>query len=293
MAKMFYSIEEAAQRLGKTPDQVKEMATSGQLQEFKDRDKLMFKREQVDLLSGGAKGDSQGFIPLAGSEGSSMGLQLDDSGGGSGAGAGAKSGSKSGSGHIELDDPAAKEKSGISIFDTESTEEGDPSAVTRITETRAGGEGLTLESVGSGSGLLDLTREGDDTSLGADLLEDVYKPDEDGPAGGSETQGASGLFETTAAPSDVAAAAAAAGMTPIGMIAAEPYDGVWSGITGGISLAAALVILATLIVVFMGLMNADNPIAMAVGANVWMYVGIGAVVMAIFAGIGFALGRRG
>jgi len=82
-------------------------------------------------------------------------------------------------------------------------------------------------------------------------------------------------------------------MTPIGMIAAEPYDGVWSGITGGISLAAALVILATLIVVFMGLMNADNPIAMAVGANVWMYVGIGAVVMAIFAGIGFALGRRG
>ena len=126
MAKMFYSIEEAAQRLGKTPDQVKEMAASGQLQEFKDRDKLMFKREQVDLLSGGAKGDSAGFIPLAGSEGSSMGLQLDDSG--AGPGGGSKGGSKggSGSGHIELDDPAAKEKSGISIFDTESTGGGRP-----------------------------------------------------------------------------------------------------------------------------------------------------------------------
>src|SRR4029079_12476331 len=163
--------------------EVQQMASYGQLQEFKDRDRLMFKREQVDLLAGGAKSESGGFIPLAGNEGSSLGLSLEDSASGS------KGGSKGGSGHIELDDPSAKEKSGISIFDTEGTEEGDPSAVTRITETRAGGDVLTLESVGSGSGLLDLTREADDTSLGADLLEDVYKPDEEGAAaGGSQTQ---------------------------------------------------------------------------------------------------------
>lgn len=286
MAKMFYSLDEAAQKLGKTPAQVQQMAASGQLQEFKDRDKLMFKREQVDLLSGGgSKGDSAGFIPLAGNEGSSMGLALDDSGSGS------KSGSKGGSGHIELDDPASKEKSGISIFDTESTEEGDPSAVTRITETRSGDE-LTLESVGSGSGLLDLTREGDDTSLGADLMEDVYKPDEDGGSAGS-TQGASGLFETTAAPSDVAAAAAAAGMAPIGMIAAEPYDGAGSGFAGGVALAAAGVILVALVSVLLGLMNADNPIATMVASNIWMYVGIGAVAIAIFGVVGWLLGRRG
>ncbi len=283
MAKMFYSLEEAAQRLGKSQAEVQQMASSGQLQEFKDRDKLMFKREQVDLLAGGTgKGDSAGYIPLADNAGSSIGLALDDSGSGS------KAGSKSGSGHIELDDPAAKEKSGISIFDTESTEEGDPSAVTRITETRAGGDELTLESVGSGSGLLDLTREADDTSLGADLLEDVYKPDETG----SETQGASGLFETTAAPSDVAAAAAAAGMPVIGMVAVEPYDGTWSGIAGGLALGAVLCIVAALITVLLGLMNADNPIAMAVGQNVGMYAAIGFVVMLIFAGIGLVLGKR-
>lgn len=288
MAKMFYSLDEAAQKLGKTPAQVQQMAASGQLQEFKDRDKLMFKREQVDLLSGGgSKGDSAGFIPLAGNEGSSMGLALDDSGSGS------KSGSKGGSGHIELDDPASKEKSGISIFDTESTEEGDPSAVTRITETR-GGDELTLESVGSGSGLLDLTREGDDTSLGADLMEDVYKPDEDGASAGS-TQGASGLFETTAAPSDVAAAAAAAGMSGvgIGMVAAEPYDGAGSGFGGGVALGAAAVILVTLVSVLLGLMNADNPIATMVAGNLWMYVGIGAVAIVIFGVIGWVVGRKG
>src|ERR1700748_332040 len=99
MAKMFYSLDEAAQKLGKTAAEVQQMAASGQLQEFKDRDKLMFKREQVDLLAGGGKGDSKadsGVIPLADSAigGSSMGLSLEDSG------AGSKAGSKAGSGHI-------------------------------------------------------------------------------------------------------------------------------------------------------------------------------------------------
>ena len=43
MAKMFYTLEEVCLKLGKTEDEIKEMARSGQLQEFRDRDKLMFK----------------------------------------------------------------------------------------------------------------------------------------------------------------------------------------------------------------------------------------------------------
>ena len=39
-------------------------------------------------------------------------------------------------------------------------------------------EELCLESVGSGSGLLDLTREPDDTSLGAELLDEVWEGEE-------------------------------------------------------------------------------------------------------------------
>ena len=53
MAKMFYTLEEAAAKLGKNTDQVKDMVSSNQLQEFRDRDRLMFKVEQVDLLAGG------------------------------------------------------------------------------------------------------------------------------------------------------------------------------------------------------------------------------------------------
>ena len=51
MAKMFYTLEEAASKLGKSVDDVKTMAEKGQLQEFRDRDRLMFKVDQVDLLA--------------------------------------------------------------------------------------------------------------------------------------------------------------------------------------------------------------------------------------------------
>ena len=56
MAKMFYSLDEAAQKLGVSPERVKEMADSGDLQQFRDRDKLMFKRDQVDALAEEASG---------------------------------------------------------------------------------------------------------------------------------------------------------------------------------------------------------------------------------------------
>ena len=49
MAKMFYTLEEAAQKLGMDVDDVKGLTESGQLQEFRDQDQIMLKVEQVDL----------------------------------------------------------------------------------------------------------------------------------------------------------------------------------------------------------------------------------------------------
>ncbi len=67
----------------------------------------------------------------------------------------------------------ADEKKGISVFDEDELQiDADPMGETRISS------GVDeLESVGSGSGLLDITRESDDTSLGAALL-DVISPTE-------------------------------------------------------------------------------------------------------------------
>jgi hypothetical protein len=60
---------------------------------------------------------------------------------------------------------------GISVFDDDDLEiAADPMAKTLMT---GGDEHLSLDGSGGGSGLLDLTRESDDTSLGAELLEGI------------------------------------------------------------------------------------------------------------------------
>lgn len=89
---------------------------------------------------------------------------------------------------------------GASVFDSNEVAESDPSAHTRITASDASFSGadfggdddddLVLEAVGSGSGLLDLTRESDDTSLGAELLEEIY------PSGATGVTGAQSGFGT-------------------------------------------------------------------------------------------------
>lgn len=273
MAKMFYTLEETAEILGKSTGEVKGMVTSGKLKEFRDRDSLIFKKEQVDLLAD--KGDDGG-IPLADSKGGSgLTLSLDDSGGGSGG--------------IQIDE-SPKEKSGISIFDTEDLDTADPSAVTQVSNT--GQQELTMESVGSGSGLLDLTREGDDTSLGADLLEDVYQGDESSGSEG-DTQAASGLFESTSAPSDVSSGAAMAGMGSMAMVAAEPYDGTGSGLVGGAAFGAIVVLAVAITAMLLALVGVgENPVVNLVTGNGIMWLGIGLVVIVVSTVVGLLVGKN-
>ena len=277
MAKMFYSIEEAASRLGVTPSEVRDLVTQGRLQEFRDRDKLMFKVDQVELVAGGAEG---GDLPLASDQsGSGIPIVMDDPSGNSGSG-------------IAIEE-SPKERSGISIFDADELEQADPSAVTQITHSQ-GGE-LTMDAVGSGSGLLDLTRESDDTSLGADLLQDVYGSEGSGVGQAiGETAGTSGLFETTGAVSDVSPGIATAG--GVAMVAAEPFDGAGSGLTGGIAMGALLVAALAMVVVLFGIIGGSPDIADAITglpAYPWGFIGIGAVAVLLFGLIGWALGRRG
>lgn len=56
-------------------------------------------------------------------------------------------------------------RGGITVFDVDESQRVDPSAQTAINPNQQ--DQINLEGVGSGSGLLDLTRESDDTSLGA------------------------------------------------------------------------------------------------------------------------------
>ncbi|WP_432800321.1 helix-turn-helix domain-containing protein [Poriferisphaera sp. WC338] len=182
MAKMYSTVQEAAAILGRTEQEVKDMAASGELQQFRDGNNLVFKTADLEALAGGnASGESA--IPLADSQADAISLSdtaiplLSDTAADTGPA------------------DASNESTGISVFDAGEIEPADPLAQTTV--GGGSGTGLSLESVGSGSGLLDLTRESDDTSLGADLLEDIY-PGGDTAAGVSSIDsavGASGVFD--------------------------------------------------------------------------------------------------
>ena len=50
MAGMFYSLKEAAKKLGRTEDQVKQLVKENKLREFRDGSNLLFKIEEVNAL---------------------------------------------------------------------------------------------------------------------------------------------------------------------------------------------------------------------------------------------------
>jgi hypothetical protein len=261
MAKMFYTIDEVCEKLGKSSDEVREMASSGQIQEFRDRDKLMFKVEQIDLLAGGE--EEIGEIPLSLEESNlgDSGIELQDS-------------------NIALAD--SREGTGISVFDTDHGDV-DPSDQTATSDLAD--DELSLEAVGSGSGLLDLTRESDETTLGAELLEEVYASDDnvDIPAN------ASGLFE--AAHVDAPEIEPAAAMAPMVM---EAYDGSGSGLGLGLMVGALVALVCVAIVGIVGVSGATPQLATMMGDSsgslmIWGGGLLGATI--IFGLIGLFIGK--
>ncbi len=280
MAKMFYSLEEAAKKLRKSADEVRQMAAKKQITEFRDGDRLIFKVDQIDLLAG--DGDAEA------SDMSSM-IPLTDTGGGTAIGMDASGASGSG----ERD---AKQRSGISVFDIEGDGSADPSAAT--VAGSGFGEALNVEALGSGSGLMDMARESDDTSLGAEgLLDELYPGGGDSgataavPTGGGA--GDSGLFER--APGEAAGLGGGLGGGGVPMFAGpvEIYDGKGSGLVGGLSFGAVIALLAAVAVVLMGMMGAAPTfLATFLGGNVLIMTGILLGVVLVGAGLGFFLGSK-
>ncbi len=239
MAKMFYSLEEAAAKLKKSEGDVRQMAAKGEITEFRDGDRLIFKREQIDLLAGDDEADMSSMIPLADSSagGPGLGLGLADSA-------------------VGREGP--KERTGISVFDADELEGGaDAAAQTQLDVGGGQLESVNLENFGSGSGLMELTREADDTSLGAGLMADVAAGTAAGMTGtgtsagpGAGAMGEGGLFEGSAGTTE--------SLMPAGamMVAAEAYDGKGSGLAAGLAIGAMLSLAFGMAVVLMGISGA-------------------------------------
>lgn len=270
MAKMFYSLPEAAQRLEKSEDEVRQMAQRGEITEFRDGDNLIFKVDQIDLLAGdddqGADADDESMIPLAdtGLGGSGTGMGLADSSSASG---------------------------GISIFDADEVEEADPGAVTQISDLQGSGEALdavSLESFGSGSGLMDLTRDaGDDTAAGMSggVLDDIYSQ----PDAAGETVGETGLFEGAASAAELETAPAGGpGALP------EAMDPKFSGLTGGLMLGALITCAAGIAMVLMAAIGfVPEQVTGFMNGNVLIMMGIAAGVTGVLGLAGFVVGGKG
>jgi len=318
MAKMFYSAEEAAKRLGRTEDQLKDLVREGKLREFRDAGKVNYKVADVDKVANSAPPPAASAASSKASTASKSGASasgeivlepVDESGielspfpedvvslEGTDAGSTA-SGTTSGS------TAAAKAKEdtvvpsvGVNVFDDDDLDEHvDPLAQTAVTDLA----GLVVDGMGSGSGILDLTRESDDTSLGKELLEEIYTGE------GEQKQAASAeMGEDTRAGLDAAVVpdtadydeeeeAAAAGGSKVVVRQVVEYgpDPVSSGLT-------ALMFVAVLVMWFAGLAAAamvrgiTPSMVQAIYSNLWMFAAGAVVVGAIAAGVAYFIARR-
>jgi len=201
MAKMFYTLDETRAALSLNEEEIKQLSREGRLREFRDGPRLMFKADQVDNLKAELAGggdqislgpsDSGLGLSLADSKSSPLsgsGISLADTDFGKSPGAGMVKDDTALAADLGLSGTAAGIPSpgragdtrsgtkvgsrvGVNVFGDEESGRVDPMAQTSI------GSGIqdqiNLEGVGSGSGLLDLTRESDDTSLGAELLDEI------------------------------------------------------------------------------------------------------------------------
>lgn len=283
MAKPFYSIEEVCARLGKSEDAVKGLVRQGSLREFRDAGKVFFKAEDVDRLAGGkhAVSDADDALPslsdVAKGGTSVIGLEpLDDE-----------------TARAPDPRPAARAPS-AGVFEEDEVEiDADPMAKTQITAA-ASDDQLRLEGTGSGSGLLDLTREADDTSLGAELLDEIYPGEEEQarPAAQPPSRRAAPVAEpepvAEEAESSLAGAESGAVLMPVVVSTADPLEGLFSGLAVG---SVALLVLGGSVVAA-GLQGFLPGYAAYLANNFLILLGAAVLLPVVTMLVGWLIGRR-
>lgn len=186
---------------------------------------------------------------------------------------------------------------GVSVFDDDEVEaDADPLAQTVVS---SGTGALGIDGVGSGSGLLDLTRESDDTSLGAELLDEIYPDDAPGGEMGDATRAGleAGIVDsddsgTGFMPTVVEEPTASAGQ-PVAMVSYSefPPDAVSTGLTGMMFIGVLTMCISGLAAAA-AVKGVYPAILDTLAQNNWI-VGAGSLGAAVIAlGIGFMIGKK-
>jgi len=313
MAKMFYTLDETTSALNKSEDEVKQYTREGKLREFRDGPRLMFKADQVENLKAELGIGSGDQVDLGPSDTGSA-LSLSDSRSGTGSGSvlslsdtgnkddtamdiglsssrtparkggspgGSPGGSRSGSGS----GMGISSGTGINVL---GNDDSDPSAKTSVSQSSYADQ-ASLEGLGSGSGLLDLSRENrDDTSLGG-VLEEISPRGGDLSGSGVAVGGGGGAtMASVAEPMRPNTVASARG----GAIYVEAADPIGSGL-GGAALAAAVFSVLGLLAIS-GAVTGTVPtlLSFAKDMSPMILAAIGAGAAVVFFVIGLVLGKK-
>lgn len=281
MAKPFYSIEEVCRKLNRDADGVKALVREGSLREFRDAGKVFFKAEDVDKLAGGGASNRSGTGEITLEPADDELPTLADSRGGT-----------SIIGLAPAEDDKAKTKSGtvisasgIGVFDDDELEiDADPMAKTQIT-TEGAGDVVSLEGTGSGSGLLDLTREADDTSLGAELLDEIYPGEEESAPAKPAKKGAA---PKKAPEPEIVAEDAGEAVEPVRLVAVgDPTEGLFAGL-----MVATLLLLTVGGTVVSGVLQGHLPgYAQWLSNNFFIFLGGAAGVVVVALLLGWVVGN--
>ncbi len=309
MAGMFYSLQEVAAKLNKTEEEVKEIIKQGRLREFRDGPNLLFKVDEVEALMSdtsiaASKGASDEAKQVADKDEISLAPEPSEGPAEKSESAGADTTAMTGEGIDVLgetdgdyklaDDTLGETKAvpheGLLADDTLSETKG-ASGEASLEEIE---EDVNLDTFGSGSGLLDLSLQADDTSLGG-ILDEIYTP-----------EGKEG--EEAAEPSAVEVAAEAEQLMPDEELAeaesgpeapaivqayAEPAPDVISNAFGLMLFLPLLAIVYTAIVAVAGFNNMMPAILTAIQSLIW-YIVLGAVLAAgLIIGVAFMLSGKG
>ena len=242
---------------------------------------MMNLKEDTALAADLGLSGTVGGIPSPGRTGTGMGTGM---GSGTGLGSGGAGSGGAGSGG------SVGSRQGINVFGDDTHAGADPMAQTAMPSAGSMAD-LNLEGIGSGSGLLDLTRESDETSLGAELLDEI------GPGGGATRGGRPLAPPDTGSMAGIKLDAPSGGVSRGRGVATVEASDSWELAFGAMSLGTGLFLLFG----FFALINAvydvhpdavdyfkDKPNAFVV------IFGIGAVLAILFLAFGklISMGKR-
>jgi hypothetical protein len=297
MAKEHYTLEETLKKLALSKDELANLVRESRIREFRIEGQPKYKVSEIDALAdeinpAAATTDLDASSTDAGSE-SAIELSPADTGDSSSS----DIISLEESGHFAPVTPSKEDTvitpAGVSVFDEDELTgmDADPMAKTQIAPSL--NDELSIEGT-SGSGLLDMTRESDDTSLGAELLDEIYSGDETQPnrkgipggtAAGGTGAGAGAPKEETF--EDVAEPAVPVQRVMV-LEVIDPLAGMFNGL-----LVGALILLGFAGVVAATLTGGAVPgFVDWLSANMLIWLIVAVVVVGASMGLGFFLGKK-